>query len=146
MPSSDAIIIGGGVNGLACAARLAAKGRKVVLLEAGSAAGGGAGLVEFTPGYHAPALAHTTQGLDPRVIKGMKLERHGLAFHAPLSTTALGTDGNHLAVLGGKTSGPDAAAYAALHRKLSDFARVLAPFRLQGALRLPDARATSFSV
>ena len=86
-------------------------------------------MVEFTPGYHAPALAHTTQGLDPRVIKGMKLERHGLAFHAPLSTTALGTDGNHLAVLGGKTSGPDAAAYAALHRKLSDFARVLAPFR-----------------
>ena len=128
MPSCDVIVIGGGVNGLACAARLAGKGRKVMLLEAGAVAGGGAGTVDVAPGYHAPALAHTTQGLDPRVMAGLDLARHGLAFQS-LSTTALSAEGSHLTVQGGKATGPDAAAFAALHHKLSDFARVLAPFR-----------------
>ena len=136
MPSSDVIVIGGGVNGLACAARLAGSGRKVVLVEAALTAGGGAGATAFAPGYNAPALAHTTQGLDPRVMAGMSLDRHGLAFHPPLATTALALGGDHLTILGGKTSGPDAAAFAALHHKLADFARVLAPFRLLTPPRL----------
>ena len=51
--------------------------------------------MEFAPGYHAPALAHTTQGphttqgLDPRVLAGMTPDRHGLAFHPALTTTVL---------------------------------------------------------
>lgn len=127
MPSFSAIVIGGGSNGLACAARLALKGVGVTLLETSVSPGGGAALREFAPGYFAPALAHTTRGIDARVMVGMGLERHGLAFHPALSTSVLGSDS--LTVSRGKTSGPDAAAYAALHAKLSDFARVLAPFR-----------------
>ena len=84
MPSFDAIIIGGGTNGLACAARLPQKGRRVLLLEAAQTPGGGAGTREFAPGYHAPALAHTTRGIDPRAMAGMDLARHGLAFHPAL--------------------------------------------------------------
>lgn len=68
------------------------------------------------------------------MMVGMNLGRHGLAFHT-LSTIALPPDGR-LAVRGGKTSGPDAAAFAALHHKLSDFARVLAPFRALSPPRL----------
>ncbi|MEO6299003.1 MAG: NAD(P)/FAD-dependent oxidoreductase [Paracoccaceae bacterium] len=127
MPSFSAIVIGGGTNGLACAARLAAKGARVTLLEAVDAPGGGAGVREFASGYFAPALAHTTRGMDARVVAGMDLARHGLAFHPALSTTVLGAD--PLSVMRGKTSGPDAAAYAALIAKLGEFARVLAPFR-----------------
>ncbi len=127
MPSYDALIIGGGTNGLACATRLAAKGRSVLLLESTPTPGGGAGTREFAPGYHAPALAHATRGIDPRVMAGMDLNRHGLSFHPALTTSLLG--GPPLDVLRGQTTGADAAAFAALHAKLSDFARVLAPFR-----------------
>jgi phytoene dehydrogenase-like protein len=129
MPSCDAIVIGGGVNGLACAARLAATGRRVVLFEGQGRLGGGAGETEPAPGYRAPALAHTTQGLDPRLLAGLGLDRHGLAFHPALATTALDPAGAHRTVRGGTASGPDAAAFAALHRKLSGFAQALAPFR-----------------
>ena len=51
MPSYDAIIIGAGTNGLACAGRLAMSGCKVLVLEASAAAGGGANTVEFAPGF-----------------------------------------------------------------------------------------------
>ena len=127
MPSFSAIVIGGGTNGLACAARLALKGCRVTLLEAGEVAGGGAGVREFAPGYFAPALAHTTRGVDARVMAGIGLEGHGLGFHPALSTSVLGAD--PLSVMRGKTTGPDAVAYAALMAKLGEFARVLAPFR-----------------
>jgi phytoene dehydrogenase-like protein len=135
MPSFDAILIGGGVNGLACAARLSAKGRKVLILESAGVVGGGAASHEFAPGFHAPSLAHSTQGLDSRVMAGMTLERHGLAFHPGLATTVL-SDQGHLVVNGAKTEGDDAALFAALHHKLTNFARVLSPFRTMTAPRL----------
>ena len=127
MPSYDAIIIGAGTNGLACAARLAASGRKVLVLEAGATAGGGANTVEFAPGFRVSGLAHLYQGLDPRVAVGMKLD---LAQTSNLATTALSASGDHLTIQGASLSGgPDVAAYLALHKRLTAFAGVLAPFR-----------------
>ncbi len=94
-PSSEVIVIGGGTNGLACAARLAQAGRKVTVLEAGAVAGGGAATVEFAPGYRVSGLAHLLNLLDTRVIEGMNLSPHGLAYAATdLSTTALSTSGS----------------------------------------------------
>jgi phytoene dehydrogenase-like protein len=122
MPSCDAIILGGGTNGLAAATRLAQKGLKVTLLEAKPTLGG------------ALPLTHTLRGIDARVMQGMDLERHGLTFHPALATTLLG--GPPLTVQRGKTTGSDAAAFAALHAKLTDFARVLAPFRQMTPPRL----------
>lgn len=127
MPSYDAIIIGAGTNGLACAGRLAASGRKVLVLEAGATAGGGANTVEFAPGFRVSGLAHLYQGLDPRVAAGMKLD---VAEVANLATTALSSSGDHLTIQGASLSGgPDATAYLALHKRLTAFAGVLAPFR-----------------
>jgi phytoene dehydrogenase-like protein len=142
MPSYDAIIIGAGTNGLACATKLALSGRKVLLLEAGATSGGGANTIEFTPGYRVSGLAHLHQGLDPRVVAGMNLAQHGLAASATdLETTALSEMGDHLTIKGGTLStSPDTASYAELHRRLMAFADVLAPLRAMTPPRI--ARGT----
>ena len=128
MPSYDAIIIGAGTNGLACAGKLAASGRKVLVLEAGPVAGGGANTHEFTPGFRVSGLAHLYQGLDPRVVTGMKLDLPDAG--KALATTALSASGDHLTLQGASLSGgPDGVAYHALHKRLAAFAGVLAPFR-----------------
>lgn len=119
MRSCDILILGAGVNGLACATRLAKAGRSVLVLEAAATPGGGAGEVEFHPGFRAPALAHLTQGIDPRVARALPV-----AFHPALTTALPGG----ITVKGGAAS-EDAAAWSALHARLSRFAQALAPFR-----------------
>ena len=74
----DAIIIGAGHNGLTCAYYLAKKGLKVAVLEAADVVGGAAVTDEFHPGFRNSAASYTVSLLQPKVIKDMELERHGL--------------------------------------------------------------------
>ena len=74
----DAVIIGGGHNGLTCAYYLAKKGLKVVILEAADKVGGAAVTDEFHPGFRNSAASYTVSLLQPKVIRDMELERHGL--------------------------------------------------------------------
>lgn len=134
MPSYDAIIIGGGTNGLAAAGRLAKAGRKVLVLESADVAGGGARSQEFAKGYKVSAVAHLLNLLDPRVEKGLGLN---LSFAATtVSTTALSPTGDHLVLEGnygetvtGSLSDADRAAWHDLRQKLIRFANVLKPFK-----------------
>lgn len=134
--SSEAIVIGGGPNGLACAFRLARAGRRVTLLDAGPVLGGGMTTVEFAPGYRVSGLAHLMPYPDPRLAAAMALDRHGLRYLArDLATTVLAPEGN-LTVRGRQADGPDAALWAALHDRLAGHATALAPLRLMAPPRL----------
>jgi phytoene dehydrogenase-like protein len=74
----DVIIIGAGHNGLTCAYYLAAKGLKVAVLEAAETVGGAAVTDEFLPGFRNSAASYTVSLLNPKVIRDLELERHGL--------------------------------------------------------------------
>ncbi|MFL6734572.1 MAG: phytoene desaturase family protein [Sphingomicrobium sp.] len=76
--SRDAIIIGAGHNGLTCAYYLAKKSLKVTVLEAAQTVGGAAVTDEFLPGFRNSAASYTVSLLNPKVIRDMQLERHGL--------------------------------------------------------------------
>ncbi|MGE3826323.1 MAG: phytoene desaturase family protein [Steroidobacteraceae bacterium] len=84
------VIVGGGHNGLVCAAYLARAGRKVLVLEASAAIGGAAATREFAPGFRVSSGAHLLYGLDPGVARDLGLARHGLALaRSGLDTVAL---------------------------------------------------------
>ena len=74
----DAIIIGAGHNGLTCAYYLAKKGLNVAVVEAAGNVGGAAVTDEFLPGFRNSAASYTVSLLQPKVIRDMQLERHGL--------------------------------------------------------------------
>ena len=74
----DAIIIGGGHNGLVCACYLAAKGLSVRVLERRNIVGGAAVTEEFHPGFRNSTASYTVSLLHPKVIRDLKLVEHGL--------------------------------------------------------------------
>ena len=74
----DALIVGGGHNGLVCAAYLAAAGLKVTVLERRHVVGGAAVTEEFHPGFRNSVAAYTVSLLNPKVIRDLELQRHGL--------------------------------------------------------------------
>ena len=76
--STDAVIIGGGHNGLVCAHYLASRGLKVNIYEKRSIVGGAAVTEEFHPGYRNSVASYTVSLLNPEIIKEMKLKEYGL--------------------------------------------------------------------
>ena len=74
----DALIIGGGHNGLVCAAYLAGAGLKVRVLERRGIVGGAAVTEEFHPGFRNSTASYTVSLLNPKVIADLRLHAHGL--------------------------------------------------------------------
>jgi phytoene dehydrogenase-like protein len=94
----DAIIIGGGHNGLTCAAYLAKAGRRVLVLEQRHVLGGAAVTEEVYPGFKFTVFSYVVSLLRPEVIRELNLARHGLHI-MPLETAFVPMEnGNHLAL------------------------------------------------
>jgi phytoene dehydrogenase-like protein len=74
----DAIVLGGGHNGLTCGCYLAAAGLKVGLFERAEEVGGAARTEEFHPGFRNSVAAYTVSLLHPKVIRDLSLHQHGL--------------------------------------------------------------------
>jgi phytoene dehydrogenase-like protein len=73
----DAIIIGGGHNGLICAAYLAKAGRKVLVLEKRHVLGGAAVSEELYPGFTFSVASYVVSLFRPHIIRELELAKHG---------------------------------------------------------------------
>jgi phytoene dehydrogenase-like protein len=93
----DAIIVGGGHNGLVAAAYLARARRKVLVLERRPVLGGAAVTEEVFPGFKFSVFSYVVSLLRPEIIRDLDLPRHGLQI-LPLESTVTPLDnGDYLA-------------------------------------------------
>src|SRR5687768_835262 len=93
----DAIIIGGGHNGLVAAAYLSRAGKKVVVLERRPFVGGAAVTEEIFPGFKFSVFSYVVSLLRPEIIRDLDLPSHGLQI-LPLESTVTPLDnGDYLA-------------------------------------------------
>jgi phytoene dehydrogenase-like protein len=100
----DVLIIGGGHNGLVCAAYLARAGLKVTVLERRGVVGGAAVTEEFHPGFRNSVAAYTVSLLNPKVIRDLELPEHGLRIVERRLSNFLPTeDGRYLSTGGDRT-------------------------------------------
>ena len=79
----DAVVVGGGHNGLVAAAYLGRAGLRTVVLERRDTVGGAATTSELAPGARVPTLAHTVGRLRPAIVRELGLRGHGLSLVGP---------------------------------------------------------------
>src|SRR5579871_2973285 len=92
----DAIIVGGGHNGLVAAAYLARAGRQVLVLERREMVGGCAVTEQIWPGYRVSTGAYLASLLQERIVRELELERFG--YHVDAKDPAFFSafpDGRH---------------------------------------------------
>ncbi|KAI3768015.1 hypothetical protein L2E82_18446 [Cichorium intybus] len=133
----DALVIGGGHNGLTAAAYLAQSGLSVAVLERRHLIGGAAITEELVPGFKFSRCSYLQSLLRPSIIRDLELHRHGLKLlkRSPSSFTPcldgryllLGPDAelNHSEI--SKFSKQDADAYPRYEKQLENFCKFMDP-------------------
>jgi phytoene dehydrogenase-like protein len=145
----DAIVIGGGPNGLVAAAYLGKAGRRVLLLERREMVGGIAVTEEFFPGYRFSSLTSGAGHLSPAVVEELNLARNGLQF-LPADPLIFSPqpDGNHITIWHdvtrtaqevAKFSAADAKAYPSFVNVMTELSRIVAGLKNIAPPDLPDA-------
>ncbi|MEX0834319.1 MAG: NAD(P)/FAD-dependent oxidoreductase [Actinomycetota bacterium] len=135
MERYDAVIIGGGHNGLVSAAYLARAGKKVLVLEKREVLGGAAVTEEVFPGFRFSVFSYVVSLLRPEIIRELELPKHGLEI-LPLDGTLTPLDDDYLWRVNdhGRTirelrrwSKNDAEAYEEYGRLMVEMARFIKP-------------------
>ena len=131
----DAVIIGGGHNGLVSAAYLARAGWKTLVLEQRHVLGGAAVTEEVFPGFRFSVASYVVSLLRPEIVRELDLPRHGLEI-LPLDGTFTPLEGDYLWRVNdhAKTmrelrrwSRPDAEAYELYGPLMVEMARFIKP-------------------
>jgi phytoene dehydrogenase-like protein len=148
----DAVIVGGGHNGLVCAFYLARAGYRVRILERRSVVGGAAVTEEFAPGFRNSTASYTVSLLNPKVIADMRLADHGYrVIERPISNFLPQPDGGYLKLGGGlertlaefaRFSSRDAAALPAYYDALETVANVLRAMVLKAPPNVGEGMTT----
>ncbi len=133
MQHTDVVIIGGGHNGLTCAAYLAAAGLKVTVLERRNIVGGAAVTEEFHPGFRNSTASYTVSLLNSKVVADLELRANGLdLIERPFANFLPTADGGYIKTGDGITeaevarfSAKDAAAIGPYMHELDTIADVL---------------------
>lgn len=124
--TSDALIVGGGHNGLVCAAYLAAAGLKVTVLERRHVVGGAAVTEEFHPGFRNSVAAYTVSLLNPKVIRDLDLHAHGLRVVEREVSNFLPTEDGRYLSTGGERTHAEVAKFSKRDAdKLNDYGNKL---------------------
>src|ERR671933_629535 len=132
----DVLIIGGGHNGLTCAAYLARAGKKVLVLERRERVGGAAMSEEVFPGFRFSVFSYVVSLLRPEIIRELELSRHGLQILPLESTLTPLPNGDYLAQWGdhdqsyrelARHSLKDAEAYDDFGRLMHHMGRAVKP-------------------
>jgi phytoene dehydrogenase-like protein len=154
MGTYDAIIIGGGHNGLVAAAYLARAGKKVLVLERRELVGGCAVTEEIWPGYRVSTGAYLSSLLLERIVRELELARFGYQVDAKdPAFFSVFPDGNHffmwqdrartLAEIA-KFSRRDAAVYPAYEDQLERIAQVVETLLLTTPPQFPPGGVLDF--
>jgi phytoene dehydrogenase-like protein len=144
----DAIIIGGGHNGLVAAAYLAKAGQRVLVLEKRAVLGGAAATESLFPGYRLDTGAADAGLFMPRIVQDLDLEKHGLRFlqgEAVLTqllpggrSLILWRDQQRLVEEIARFSSQDAARFPLFCETVSSLAEILAEIMVQSPPSLPN--------
>ena len=148
MSDLDAVVIGAGHNGLVCAAYLGMAGLRVRVFERRGVVGGACVTEEFHPGFRNSTAAYTVGLLQPKVIRDLKLNEHGLRIVERRVQNFLPLpDGRYLLTGEGRTereiakfSAKDAARYSDYQSEMSRVASVLRGLLLSAPPNLKLAR------
>ena len=133
----DAVVVGGGHNGLVCAAYLARAGMRTIVLERRHLLGGAAVTEEVWPGFRVSTASYVVSLLSERVVRELDLPRYGYhvypldpAYFAPFpdgSGFLLWDDPAWAAEEIGKINVRDGKAYLEYNRELSELADLVRP-------------------
>ncbi len=132
----DAIVIGGGHNGLIAGAYLARAGRRTLILERRERVGGAAVTEEIFPGYKFSMFSYVVSLLRPEIIRDLDLPNHGLHILPLESTLTPMENGNYFAAWSDhdqtraellRHSSKDAEAYDEYGRLMHHMAHAVKP-------------------